>query len=63
MAYIKTRVSIKPNKLKKRLFAKSWCRGASAKWKSEYYQALDFKRNLKQYPFTDIGTHNEVYGK
>ncbi|MBI2028102.1 MAG: hypothetical protein HYT07_00700 [Candidatus Levybacteria bacterium] len=61
MAYRKTKDVIKPNKLKKRLFAQSWCRGASAKWKSEYYQKLEFKRNSEI--FTDIGTHDEVYKK
>ena len=45
MAYPKTKDPIKPNKIKKRLFAKSWSRGASARWKSEYTQKLEFKRN------------------
>ena len=45
MAYPKTKDPIRPKKIKKRLFARAWARGASARWKSEYYQKLEFKRN------------------
>ncbi len=45
MAYPKTKDPIRPKKVKKRLLLKAWSRGASARWKSEYHQKLDFKRN------------------
>lgn len=46
MAFPKTKSRIKPAKIKKNLFAKSWGRGASDKWKIDYFDRLDFKKNL-----------------
>ena len=47
MAFRKTKTAIKPRKLKKNLFAKSWCHGASANWKIDYYDKLGFKKELR----------------
>lgn len=44
MAFPKTKSRIKPAKLKKNLFAKSWCRGANDKWKTDHYEKLNFKK-------------------
>lgn len=54
MAFRKTKVPITPNKLKKSIFAKSWCRGASASWKLYYYDRLRFKK---------FGPYDEGLGK
>lgn len=46
MAFPKTKIPIKPAKLKKALFAQSWCKGASARWKSNYSLRKPLRNNL-----------------
>ena len=60
MAFRKTKIAIKPRKLKKNLFAKSWCSGASANWKIDYYDQLYFKRHRV---FQTIDPYDESLGK
>src|SRR5262249_15296623 len=42
----KTKKPLKPKKLKKRLFASSWSRGASKRWKQDYYDKKQFKKYI-----------------
>ncbi len=44
MALPKTKAAIKPRKLKTNLFAKSWGHGASANWKTDYFERMYFRR-------------------
>jgi len=60
MAFRKTKTAIKPRKLKKNLFAKSWCYGASANWKINYYDRLYFKR---YHIFQTSGSFDEELGR
>lgn len=45
MAFPKTKKPLRPKKIKKLLFARAWCRGATAKWKINYFEKIYFKKH------------------
>jgi len=47
MALPKTKSPIKPKKIKKLLFARAWCRGATARWKIGFYEKKSFKKGIE----------------
>lgn len=47
MALPKTNSPIKPKKIKKLLFARAWCRGATARWKIGFFEKKTFQEDIK----------------
>lgn len=48
MALPKTKSPIKPRKIKKLLFARAWCRGATAKWKIGFFERRSCKKDIER---------------
>lgn len=55
MAFPKTKTPIKPKKIKKQLFARSWGRGATKNWKLDYYDNKQHKKGNIFLAFSETG--------